>query len=1746
MNPDRPIDSPSTPGESSSSRDGESDAYVPRRGPGPGYMTVGGSGSTSDAAARLVSMLDEDSGYGSLKDGESSAMNWRANIGEDRPSPSPTSILAGGSGSAEHDRQRSHVLQLRYNQNKNALSRAIHGTIDTLKGFQEMNLKWPAHYPSVPAADAQKAHLRSESRPGLQHTQSAVGDFDPSMRSPERPRPRAPRRAGTTIGDDPVPESSSAAEKKPKVEPRLVTPQLAHDFSVLKLELRMGGRTQTDLVHSLEKNSIASLLDGQIQQSVRHLYALKERIEDKSSKVLVTGDLNAGKSTFCNALLRRKILPEDQQPCTSIFCEVLDFQENSGVEEVHAIPIGLTYNRNDESTYVVFDLKDLEKIVIDSDHFSQCKIYIRDIRSMDESLLNNGVVDIALIDAPGLNADSIMTTAVFARQEEIDVVVFVVSAANHFTESAKNFIFTAAREKAYMFMVVNGFDTIRDQNRCQEMILKQVAGLSPATFKESSELVHFVSSNAIPMGAGGSSPPGGDGDDDPSDKGKGKEAEKQRDFADLEASLRRFVLEKRARSKLAPAKTYLLNVLGDMNNLATVNRDVSEAELDRVKKEIEALEPEFEESKKSRTEAGEAVDRLVEDTTSEVYGHTRDTINNCIAKVAEQDLGIQYPGLFSAYQYAEDIKDSMLHEVTESVRLCEEYARTQTVQGYNGIKNLGVLHLGNNLYADVMFRPERMFKKSVHALARQVDIDIDVWDFFDVASLWERQEKAAGAGMAMTVAGVVGGRLVGGVGWLDGALGAAKVMGTSNMRRLIIPGLIAGIALGVSYVLASVPKSLPHRLSAKLSQQLAAIDYTHSNALRISSEIRRALKSPANDVRIGLQRNVENLQLKKEETSKLKGEAEVARKYFGNLVRSSNDLRQTVQRVDLEAAPPVIAGPFRPLHGASLTSKGTLMEVRRDPRSFLFLIILLLLINSPEPQQPTYNARALYLELLEREHSQLDILNTTRYGDFDATKDKWLNVTGLRDEDGFAWELLDPVRQRAKEQAERALGDRWKGALDGILEEERKDIPVYKNLSGYVQGEWTRSPLSRIRHPSDMGNASVIPDNPFAHLVEYDRNLTGAGGPLRLHITELEDRMRRNKNKTVSEISAKVVIGDKDSFGGNWWEFVAHGVHFLNSGTAVLTTTSDKYAGIFALPHLQISPYLYTTSQQFLNWTIHEAIQRQEKRVFPLWNPWTSAAEGSNEGMFQGHHCEFVLYLQEFPSQSNVNMDWLEHEMRYPTGAPIPQHVHHSMSIVGFSPDCGFVIESKGPPDFPPSEAMHLTGSKTEDFNTRARHSILVFAISLAFQLSFTIKQMKETATPSMRSRVSFYTVAMMALGDGFTFLILIFMYLFLGTAQLALYSIAFMALFSVLTHLRFLMDIWSVQAAERARLDRQNAPTPAASTPVPATSTPTPTPAPPPNDAGLPLPATATRPPDRPPTPIIIAPDQDDADEDLLPTTNPTTTAPPNANANPRAELGTLYSRFCLLLIVLFFTTMQFASARSTYRSIYFNLMSFLYLSFWVPQIYRNVMRNCRRAFRWDYVVGTSVVRIAPIAYFYLKEDNVLFARTDWAGFAVLVGWMWVQVVALGSQEILGPRFAVKEGWAPPAYDYHPILREDEEGASMPLNITTSPSDDLPSTLDAATSSMEGEATKLMAESKNKGKKVFDCSICANDIEVPVIPAGADEGSLAGMGGTGMILQRRQYMVTPCRHIFHAGCLEGWMRYRLMCPNCRESLPPL
>lgn len=232
------------------------------------------------------------------------------------------------------------------------------------------------------------------------------------------------------------------------------------------------------------------------------------------------------------------------------------------------------------------------------------------------------------------------------------------------------------------------------------------------------------------------------------------------------------------------------------------------------------------------------------------------------------------------------------------------------------------------------------------------------------------------------------------------------------------------------------------------------------------------------------------------------------------------------------------------------------MEVRRDPRQFLFFIILLLLINSHEPPNQTLHTRSRYNDLIDREWAQLDVLNRTRWGDFAPEEGRWVNVTGLREEDGWGWDVLGDVKSKARERMGGVLGERAQGWLDGTHEEKDRER-VYRNVSGFVEGEWVRHPRSRMRTPLEVLNATgTVPA--YANLIEFDRNLTGSHGMVRLHLAEMEGRQRVDGNGSVGEIKAKVVVGDADSWGENWWEFNLNGVHYPAFGGAVLTTTSER------------------------------------------------------------------------------------------------------------------------------------------------------------------------------------------------------------------------------------------------------------------------------------------------------------------------------------------------------------------------------------------------------------------------------------------------------------------------------------------------------------------------------------------------------------------------------------------------------------
>jgi mitofusin 2 len=649
--------------------------------------------------------------------------------------------------------------------------------------------------------------------------------------------------------------------------------QLYNEAKVLKVDLRVGASGQADL-SNLERKSIASLIASQIVKSLKHLDSLKDRVEDTSSKVLVTGDLNAGKSTFCNALLRRRVLPEDQQPCTSLFCEVLDVSLNNDVEEVHAVKNNVKYNKADASSYDVFGVDDLERLVDEPDLYSSVKVYVNDSRK-DATLLRNGVVDIALIDAPGLNMDSLQTTAVFARQEQIDVVVFVVSAENHFTLSAKEFLWNAANEKAYLFIVVNRFDNIKDKERCRAQVLRQIAKLSPATHQDAADLVHFVSCQSIA--------------DDP-------ESPHLLDFDHLESSLRSFVLEKRARSKLAPVKNYLGNVLDDVNTIALSNKTYAADEIKQAKEKLAQIQPEYELQVKTKARIGDQVERAIEDNCTDVIQTTRKALNSFIEELDSAPL-VDYPGLFHFWQFAEDTKRVMCENLDAEVIKCESFTRAKAVSGVDMIRNVGLHSLPSSAPFSKNFHPEHMFRSKKHGIERKLNVDVGVGDFFDL----ETQDLGAVVLSSATACTVLGSQFLPIKSWIDGALSFTQLVGSRGTRNWVLLPLALSVGGGIIwYVVSDIPRAVPRRIAKKVRKELERVDYVNHNADRITRELRTVLGVPEQYLREQFHKDIQERAKAKEECIATAQTATSAHNFFNQLEEEVMVLRGTVMGYELE------------------------------------------------------------------------------------------------------------------------------------------------------------------------------------------------------------------------------------------------------------------------------------------------------------------------------------------------------------------------------------------------------------------------------------------------------------------------------------------------------------------------------------------------------------------------------------------------------------------------------------------------------------------------------------------------------------------------------------------------------------------------------------------------------------------------------------------------------------------------------
>ena len=252
------------------------------------------------------------------------------------------------------------------------------------------------------------------------------------------------------------------------------------------------------------------------------------------------------------------------------------------------------------------------------------------------------------------------------------------------------------------------------------------------------------------------------------------------------------------------------------------------------------------------------------------------------------------------------------------------------------------------------------------------------------------------------------------------------------------------------------------------------------------------------------------------------------------------------------------------------------------PRIVLLLLLLIFLFLSPDTQPATPSQKREVDALILEERQAVSLLNISRYGNLDPVSQHWLNLTGFQQNNGYRWDLLPKVQERAREQLWTRLGPQGYLKLeDGVTESLREKIKgtpaeanlqsngswsdnlresptqVYQNVTGIVRGEWVRSAIHDSTHPT-LNLTALAPRVPYmTH--EYNRNVTGHSGDLRLKLDEKQSELLTTEHGSVREIRAEMMIKDESS-SGDGWEMTLHGVHYPDIGGIVLSTTGEKYA----------------------------------------------------------------------------------------------------------------------------------------------------------------------------------------------------------------------------------------------------------------------------------------------------------------------------------------------------------------------------------------------------------------------------------------------------------------------------------------------------------------------------------------------------------------------------------------------------------
>lgn len=202
-----------------------------------------------------------------------------------------------------------------------------------------------------------------------------------------------------------------------------------------------------DEINELRWNALAEEWYLQIQEEI-------ERIKTKKFRVAVVGEFKRGKTSFINALLGKRLLPEDIEPATAVINRII----YGDIPKAYLI-----FKDGTKQQVAISTLKNyVTKLTKESQENAE---KIQEAVVEYPSILCQNYVE--LIDTPGMNDDYKMNQITIDYLERVDLAIVAVSAMNLFSETEADFVARLVEnpEISQIVVVVTYIDRIRKRER---------------------------------------------------------------------------------------------------------------------------------------------------------------------------------------------------------------------------------------------------------------------------------------------------------------------------------------------------------------------------------------------------------------------------------------------------------------------------------------------------------------------------------------------------------------------------------------------------------------------------------------------------------------------------------------------------------------------------------------------------------------------------------------------------------------------------------------------------------------------------------------------------------------------------------------------------------------------------------------------------------------------------------------------------------------------------------------------------------------------------------------------------------------------------------------------------------------------------------------------------------------------------------------------------------------------------------